>query len=184
MVNEVLQKVGTQLSFADHAGDFNPTAVNDLQQGTPTDVQIALASLADGSARQSAKADFGATRARAYSVMAAIETGVATSGDVIEFYWAPSPDPTAANGNPGYVSGSDSAYDGGVAELAEGLEQLQFIGSMVCSADAAVQIALIGILLPSDRYGTLVIVNQSGASLHTDDVESHVVFTPIVDEIQ
>ena len=54
MANEILQKVGTQISFADHAGDFSPTAANDLEQGTPTNAQLALASVADDAARQSA----------------------------------------------------------------------------------------------------------------------------------
>ena len=114
MANEILLKQGTQIVFADHAGDFSPATANDLQQGTPTTVQLATASVADAAARQSAKVDLGATRAATYNVMAAFEMAVSglTAGLTLELYWAPSSDATAANSNPGGVSGSDSAYSG------------------------------------------------------------------------
>ena len=60
MANEILVKVGTQILFGDHAGDYvGGTGNNKLEIGTPTDVQIACASLAAGAARQSAKVDLG-----------------------------------------------------------------------------------------------------------------------------
>lgn len=186
MANEVLLKVGTQISFADHtSGDFNPSAANDLQQGTPTEVELELASVGDDAARESDQVDLGEKRARSYSVMAAIEWSTAPdTGEAVEFYWAASPDSTAANGNPGYVTGSEGAYSGGVATLDEGLDQLEFIGVLKCSADATTQIQHIGTFTPPERYGTLVVVNRSGQSFDTDDIQSHVVFNPIVDEIQ
>lgn len=187
MANEVLQKVGTQISFADHAGDFAPAAANSLEQGTPTDVQLSLASVADDAARQSAKFDFGATRAAQFSLMAAMEIAATpVAGQTIEFYLAPSPDATAANGNPGGVSGSDAAYTGYSSNLDNSLKQLLFIGAMVVTAQATgtVQIGFIGVFSPPERYGSLIVVNRSGASLHSDDVEIHVVIGPIIDEIQ
>lgn len=185
MPNEVLRKTGDQLCFRDST-DFNPAATVDLTQ-SPTYVQLDLTSLADAAARQSDKVDLGARRAPAYSVMAAFELAATpTAGDVIELYWAPSPDATAANGNPGGISGSDAAYAGYSANLAASVKQLQYIGSFVCTAQSTgtVQKALVGIFSPAERYGTLVVKNESGAAFHNDAVESHVVLDPIIDEVQ
>jgi len=187
MPNDILYTEGTQISFADFAGDFGPTAANDLRVGTDTETQLITTSVADDAARQSAKVDLTATRARAYSLMAAVEMAATpVTGEVIEFYWAASPNTTAATANAGYTTGSDAAYDGGVATLDEGLAQLEFIGSLVCSADATttVQIARIGVLVPAERYGMLVVVNRSGIAFHSDDVETHFVLNPIIDEVQ
>jgi hypothetical protein len=92
MTNKILvsEQDGTpkQISFADHAGDFSPTAANTLEVGTPTDCQLSLASVADGAARQSAKVDLGTERAEVYKVRAAFELAATpTAGDVIELYW-------------------------------------------------------------------------------------------------
>jgi len=188
MANEVLQKTGTQIVFADHAGDFSPTAANDLQQGTPTDVEMDMASVANDAARQSVKVDLGATRAAQYSVVAALEFAASglTAGNVVEFYWAASPDATAANGNPGGVSGSNAAYSGYSSNLDDSLRQLELIGIFVVTGQATttVQVSDIGRFSPRERYGSLVMVNRSGAAMHTDDVEMHVALTPVVDEVQ
>ncbi len=186
MANEILIKVGTpQISFAEHASAFAPAAVNNLEVGTPTEVQLNLAAIADTEARASAKADLGATRPRQYSVMVGIETAATpTTGDVVEFYWAASPNSSAANGNPGYISGSDADYTGTPATLSEGIAQLDLIGVLVCSADVEFQIAHIGNFTPSERYGCLVVKNESGAVFNADAIESHIVFTPITDEVQ
>src|SRR3990167_10879106 len=80
-----------QICFADHAGDFSPTAANNLQFSTPTTCQLSLASLADAAARQSTKVDLGTDRAPAYAVRAAFEMAATpTTGESIELYWAPS----------------------------------------------------------------------------------------------
>jgi len=191
MANKVLvsEQDGTpkQIVFADHAGDFSPAAGTSLEFGTPTDCQITLASLADAAARQSAKVDLGTERAQVYKVRAAFEIAATpTAGDVIEIYWSPSSSSTAANGNAGGVSGADAAYAGYSANLAASVKQLDFIGNFICTAQASatVQVAEIGIFMPSERYGTLVVKNESGAALHSDDVEIHVVFDPIIPEVQ
>ena len=49
---------------------------------------------------------------------------------------------------------------------------------------ATVQVAEVGMFTPSERYGSLVVKNESAAAFHSDDVESHVVFDPIVPEVQ
>lgn len=122
--------------------------------------------------------------------MAALEYATApTAGETFSCYLAPSPDATAANGNPGGVSGSDSAYTGTAGDtLANSLKQLTYIGRMSLTVDSTgtVQVGVIAQeFQPPYRYGTLVCVNDSAAdALHSDAVEIHIVFDPIIDEIQ
>jgi len=183
----VTEQDGTppQISFADHATDFSPTAANSLEVGTPTDCQLDLTSVADGAARQSAKVDLGANRARYYAVRSVIEyaSGVA-AGDVTEFYWAPSGSATAGTGNPGNVSGSDAAYTGYSSNLADSLFHLQLIGSVRATAQVTttVQVAEVGVFSPTERYGSLIVV--AGDGFVADAVEQHVVFDPIIEESQ
>jgi hypothetical protein len=192
MANEVLLKIGTQILFGDHAGDYvGGTGNNKLEVGTPTDVQISCANLAAGAARQSVKVDLGATRARAYSVMMSLEMASdPVAGESVDLYWSPSPSGTAAVANGGGCSGADAAYTGYAAStLAEGLLNLIFVGSMSLAvmndADGVPQLEMIGIFSPPDRYGSLVVRNGSAAvALHSDDVEFGVSFQPIIDEIQ
>jgi len=197
MANKVLnqQMDGTpkQICFADHAGDFSPTAANDLRISTDgsneTDAELELLNVADGAARQSDQVDLGEHRAPSYACMAAIEMHVAaaTDGDIIEFYWAPSMSATAATANPGGVSGSDSAYSGYSSDLDTAVKQLQYIGCMAMTDDAvdSLQIGFVGVFSPTDRYGTLVVKNECGQTIcDTDDIETHVVLNPIVPEVQ
>lgn len=182
-----LAVVGTPLSFADHAGDFSPAAGSSLEHGTPTDVQLSLASVANNAARQSAKADLGANRPEAFAVYAAFEfAATPTAGNVVELWWNPSHSSTAANANVGGCSGSDAAYAGYSSNLDASIKQLQYIGDFVCTAQATatVQVARVGTLYPEQRYGSLVVYNKSGAAFHSDDVECHVVFEPLLPQIQ
>lgn len=82
-------------------------------------MQFNFESVANDAARQSTKADLGATRAARFNVMAALEFASAglTAGEYVEFYWASSPSSTAANANPAGVSGSDAAYAGYASNL-------------------------------------------------------------------
>lgn len=185
-----------QICFADHAGDFGPAAANDLRLSTDgsleLDCQMALTGLASVTgvatttgASASAKVDLGANRARAYSVRAAIELAATpTAGNVIEFWWAPSDSGTAANGNPGGISGTAAnPFTGYSSNNDASLLQCQLIGTMICTAQATgtVQVAECGVFSPSSRYGTLIVRNKSGAAVHSDDVECNVVLTPILD---
>ncbi len=178
-----------QITFADFGGDFSPTASQDLRHATAVDTecQLAMASVANGAARQSNKVDLGADRAAAYNVRCAFEfAATPTAGNVVELYWAPSQHATAATANGANVSGSDSAYSGYSSNLAASVRQLQFIGVFVCTAQATttVQIGLVGVFSPPERYGTLVVKNESAAGFHTNDIKCMVVFDPIVDESQ
>ena len=192
MANEVLQKVGTQIVFANHNDDYiGGTGNNSLEIAGSTDVQIDTTSLAAGAARQSVKVDLGATRARSYSVMMSLEMDTdPVAGETVDLYWSPSLDASAAVANGGGCSGADAAYAGYAAStLAEGLLNLIFIGVMnlavMNDGDGVPQLEYIGIFSPPDRYGSLVVVNSSAAdNLMSDAVEFAVSFQPIVDEIQ
>lgn len=190
MASEILVKVGTQIIFADHSGDWaGGAAKTSLEVGTPTEVQMDLASLANTNGWEGAKADLGPTRAESYSVMASLEfnaTPGPTSGAQVDFYWASSPISTAANGNPMSIDGVDAAAPSGIGTLAELLLACDHIGSFTCTDDAtpSVQTAVVGTLVPPERYGILIVVNESGTAMHSDAVECHVVFSPNIKEGQ
>lgn len=184
MANEILKKTGTAIVLADLT-DHSPSAANNL--GARTD-QLDLTSLAAGNARQSDKFDLGAVRAGEYNIMAAIEfASEPIPGEVLQFYLAFSPSATAANANPGGVSGSDAAYVGYSANLDDSLKQLFFVGQMSLTIDdtPTVQVAEVGVFRPLERYASLVVVNRSaGDNLQADAVEMSVLITPIIDEVQ
>lgn len=181
MANEILLKVGaTPLVWADIGGDFGDSPI----AGTD---QITLVSLADAAARQGAKGDLTALRARAYSVTLRVEFDVApVSGTIVSLYWAPSVSGTAGVANPGGISGADAAYTGTAGDsLADSLKQLDLIGVLICTADAAAVVQQqTFVYSPSERFGTPVVFNQGGQAFEGDDIEMSIIFNPIVDEIQ
>lgn len=190
MASEMLVKVGTQIAFGVSAS-FNPAddGTNFTDDLTTIDAAITLASLANAAGRQSIKVDLGATRAESYAVYAAVdftdETPSATG--TVDYYWAPSPNGTGANGNIAGNSGADAACpDGalGSITLAEFIRQCQWIGQLACHDGASVQAGLVGVFSPVDRYGQLIVVNNSGDAFEADDVEMHTVLNPIVPESQ
>jgi hypothetical protein len=162
MANEVLQKEGTMLVFG-VSGSFNPAddGTNMTNGGSVTDT-LTLAGVADGAARP-------------------------TAGDTVDYYWAPSSDGTAGEGNVAGNSGGDAdCPDGalGSITLAEFLKQCIFIGKLKIHDGASVQCGFVGILSPPTRYGQLIAVNESGDAFEDDDVEAHQVLVPIIDEVQ
>ena len=178
-----------QISFANHAGDFSPTAANDLQEGTPTEGELVLLNLADGAAVQSAKIDLGVKWAESYVSDACIEMQLAAADadSTVDMYWNASSSPTAGVANKGGASGVAGAYTGYSADLSQSLKQLIEIGSMVMTDDAvdSQQIGMAGIFNPPHRYGSLILVNNTGQTIcDTDDIEAHVVCSPIIAEIQ
>lgn len=184
MANEVLQKSGTFILVADST-DY-PSGSKVL--GAAATDQIDLTSLASTAARQSAKIDLGATRAAQFDITLAVEFDVApTSGDIVSLWWAPSPNATAANANPGGVSGSDSAYTGtGSDSLADSILQLQFVGALVCTSDLDPTVSFQTFRAAlSHRYGTFVVYNEAGQAFNTTDAqEMGILVTPIIDEVQ
>lgn len=146
--------------------------------------QIDLGALANGDLRQSAKFDLGANRAPYYAVFAAIEWHSAPSADqLVNFAIGFSNSGTAANGNPAGLSGSDAAYVGYGAAAADGREafkQLDTVGSVVTTADAAIQVAQVGGFVAKDRYGMMVVWNASGVTIaNTDAIETAVIIVPL-----
>ncbi len=180
-----ISTVPNAMLFADHAGDFSPTAANNLEPGTATNVQMQFASVADNAAVNSTQFDLGANFARRYALWFAFEgAATPTTAKPINFRVAASTRSAAATANAGYVDGSDGAYTGTPATLAEGLAQLEFIGALIASADATttIQIQKVGIYVPTSQYGSLVCENLTGAAFHSDDVEMHAYLEPLMDE--
>jgi len=182
MPTEILVKNKTAVVWADTTDYVDPTTGTVLARTH----QIDLTSLANAAARQGAKADLGATRAKQYRVLVGIEMDVApASGATIDFYWAASPSATAAEVNPGGCSGADAAYTGTAGDsLDDSLKQLEFIGSLVLTADAAtvVQYGEVGMLSDLERYGMPVVDNNGGQAMEGDAVEMFVALIPIADE--
>ena len=194
MVSKLLvqEQDGTpkQIVFANHGGAFSPTSTNDLRISTDgsneTDVECLFTDLIDGAARQSAKADLGENRAIEYSLRACLETQVLPPTGTVEFYWSPSHHATAGIGNAGGCNGATGNYSGYSSDLALSVQQLDFIGTMTMANDAAaIQIAEVGVLYPSERYGNLVVKNEASQTIcDTDNIEAHVVLDPIIPEAQ
>lgn len=194
MANEVLVKTAggpTIISF-NVTGSYSPAddGTNWLANLTAdTNAALTLNALADGAGRQSAKVDLGATRARRYTLLGCVDFTGETPGATgrVDYYWAPSTSGTAANSNVAGNSGGDAAApDGalGSITLAEFLLQCVYIGSLFTHDGASVQNGFVGILEPPERYGQLIVVNNSGDAMEADDVEHCQVLVPLTDEIQ
>lgn len=186
LIKDAATTTPKQISFATHASYVAATN-NVIEIGTPTEVEMSLLDLADNAAVQSTKADLGAVRASRYVVTCCLEYQVAapTTGTFVTFFWSASGQSGAAVGNPGYATGADGAYTGTPATLAEGIAQLVRIGFLEVSADLEFQIADIGVFSPKHRYGSLIVLNETGQKIaDTDIIESAVVLTPITTDIQ
>lgn len=166
----------------DYAGD-----------GGSRTVQIDLTSLAAGNARQGVKGNLSTAGGvvdrmpRRWAVTLRIEFDVAPAdGDTVDLYWAASLNSSATVANPGGTIGSDVAYTGTAGStLEESLLQLQIIGSLMCTNDAATivqqQTFEVELLL---QYGMPVVFNNAGQAFEGDAIEMSITFTPIEDEIQ
>jgi hypothetical protein len=195
MANEILTNFGSLkcITFANH-GVYVPTGGNIIEVGTPQDVDMdwngGSTGIITGEARESDKVDLGNGSdiwAPEYTMIACIEYFTApTTGTSIDFYWGSSTQLTAANGNPGFLTGVDADYTASPATLAEGLSQLEPIGSMMLTADTEFHIQQIGTFAPKTRYGILVAHNNATgqAIAATDAIETALVFIPVIPEIQ
>ena len=172
--------------WADHANDYG-----DVTGTASLEKQITLATLASAAARQGVKADMATIAtthlANRFAVLLRLEWDVAPAdGTSADLYWSPSPNSTAGTLNSGAASGADAAYTGSAGStIAETVLQLQFIGSLQCTNDAAtvVQQAVFITTLPM-RYGSPVLVNNGGQALEGDDIEMCIAFYPLEDEAQ
>lgn len=180
MANLILTNEGTPICWADTT-DYSNTG-----SGISRTHQLDLTSIANGAARQGDKADLGDPRADRYSVLVGFELDVApTAGVEIEVYWSESFSGTAGTGNSGGASGADGAYKAG--EEDEWKKQLTYIGSLVCTADAATTVqrqCINNAFVPPSRYGMPVVVNKAGQALEGDAVEMYVALIPQPAEVQ
>lgn len=176
---------GTPIVFANTATHApGASAANNL--GVATN-QINLTSVTTNAGRQSDKVDLGANWARQIDVVAALEfAATPTAGNPVSLWWAPSPSATAGQAMPGNTTGADAAYAGYSSNLDDSANHLQFIGNFICTAQATgtIQVSYVGSFVPKFQYGSLVIKNASGASLHSDAVEMSVALFPVLDSQQ
>jgi hypothetical protein len=187
--NQVHVKQGTQIRFF-VTGSFSPAdAGTNYTVGSPTDVVLTLSGLAHTAGRQSTKVDLGATRAPEYSVFGCVDfTGeTPTVNTTVDYYWLPSASATAGTGNIAGNSGVDAAAPGGALgsiTLTEFKRLGQFIGQLRIHDGASVQNGYVGTFSPRERYGQLLVINESGDAFEADDVEMHQVMNPIFPDIQ
>lgn len=145
---------------------------------------ITMTSVANSAARQSAKIDFGSTRARRYLLIAEVELAATpTAGNSIEFYMGWSNSGTAGTDNPGGLSGSDAAYTGYSSNLDASIKQLAYCGDLICTtqATATVQRGIVGIVELFTQYGCLAVYNKSGAAFHSSATNIAFRLLPIED---
>lgn len=186
MATEILIKDGTPIIWADEADYAGGSQVG----GTRTN-DLDLTNLLFSAARQGEKVDLGATRADCYKITLCVEfkTGEAPeSGETVNLYWGPSSSGTAGTANAGGLAGTDAAYTGTAGDsLADSLKQLQFVGSLVLTADAVgVPQRQTFVFAPADRYGQPVVVNNTDAEdfNDVDAEEMYVRMVPIIRELQ
>ena len=134
------------------------------------------------------KFDLGANPAPLYAVYACIEMDVApTVGTLVNLWLAWSPAATAGEANPAGLSGSDSAYTGYASNAADSIKQLGApAGLMPMTVQIApnVQVAALGYVAPTARYGMGVVQNGTGTAFEGDAVEMAIILIPIVVEGQ
>ncbi len=193
MANEVLVKnaSATLAHLLFHSSVYVPTGNDVLTAESTTTVDLTLdeggTGLTAAAAVNSDKVDLGAVRAARYSVFAAMEAfSAAGIGETMDLYWSPSFHATAALGNAGETSGVDGAWTGdGASTVAETVPQLQYIGSLVVTDSVLVHKGYVGTFSPIARHGSLVVVNSTAITMFaTDDIESAVLMSPVIDEIQ
>ncbi len=174
----------TAIVWADST-DYDSSSV-----GLVRTAQLDLTSVAAGAARQGAKVDFGVTRADKYRVYVGIEfVSAAVSSEEVEIFHAGSPTDTVGSGNPGGTNGTDSDYTGTAGDsLADSLQQLQRIGSLVTTSDNTniVQYQTVGYLNGADieRHGMPVVyLNTTGAAV-ADANQMLIAYIPVNPDIQ
>lgn len=145
------------------------------------DYAITMDSIANAAAREGAKGDFGATFGLMYAVKLEAEFASGpTAGNRVDVYWNPSNSGTAGTNNVGNCSGTDAAYAGYSSNLTATLPQLIYIGSLVVTAQgtATVQKGRVGSFCPPTRYGSPVVVNNSGVGWVSNSTNTQLIFTP------
>ncbi len=186
---EVLLKTATQIAFYVTASYVPVDVATGHKIGSPTEVVLTQASLANGAGRQSAKVTLPAAWAPEYALFASVDfTGeTPTAGNGVDYLWLPSTSTTLGTGNIAGNSGADGAApDGalGSITLAEFILLAIPIGSLVVHDGAVVQNGYIGSFRPPTQFGQILVVNNSGDAFEADDVEMGVFMNPVIDDIQ
>ncbi len=184
MANEVLQKAQTAIVIA-NTGDYVDPGL-----GARTD-QIDLTGVIAGEARQSAKIDLGKASAllgTRFAVYASIEFLTApVSGESVDIYIGFSPSDTDGTANPGGLTGADADYSGTAGDvLDDSLRQLEFIGSLITTADGTpvVQFQFIGWFVAAERRAIIVVDNNATPNFVGNAVDMAIRIVPYLDEVQ
>ena len=121
-----------QICLADHVGEFAPTPGNDLQVGTPTDVEMDMGAVADAAYYKGEEIDFGAHWALEYRARMCVELDATpTAGNTIEL-WMGYTDATGV-GEPGGLDGTKGTYTGYSSNAADSILQLDLVSVFVAS---------------------------------------------------
>lgn len=162
------------------------TAYSDLVAGTPVEWSttggklITLTSLADQAMREGAKSDtlVDGTKGLPELLEFRLESAVAvaaTAGKEIELYVGESDDATAANANPGNLTGADA----GVSNPTELKVQLNFVGSLVLSNARGTNVQKQRLRYkPVCAYLVPVVFNGAGQALSATAGNHKIVMTP------
>jgi hypothetical protein len=144
------------------------------------------------SAIQSNVADFGATRADNWLVqLSAYMNTAPAAGQTLDVYIAWGLTNAATGTFPGGLTigstvGAMTNYNAyGANSVANGLPQLEYVGSMVLAPNTGWQIANIGVISPKLEFGVTVLVNNSGGVVGgtVATTAPTVTYFPIMDEV-
>ena len=164
--DSILVQTGSEITFKNSGGS----------------AAISLASVANAAGRQSVKADFGANRAAFYDVfMDAEMAATPTAKALIDVWLNASSSATAGTDNQANCDGTDAAYAGYSSNLADSVPQLIYCGSLSCTVQvtATVQKGYVGRVAVPQRYGSIVVVNNSGAAFHSTNTNQQIRFVPV-----
>jgi len=135
--------------------------------------QLELKALGVGAYRQSTKFAFNAVRSNRWIVDAAIEPkGAPTAGGAVNIWIGYSNSATAAEDNKANLTGADAAYVGygaAAADATEAVKLLDYVGSIMSTADDAIFTGEVGIIEPKLPYGIIVVQNNLNVSLEDGD---------------
>ncbi len=184
--SENLVKAGSSIIVGD--SDCNPTAGLGLA-GTET-INCDFLNFLTATWLSTAKMSFATPWGRLWRVVAGFEFDAApTAGKTVNFFIGYSNSATAANNNPANLSGASLnpyvGYGAAAADALEASKQLIPIGSLVCTADADVQIGEVGLIAPTAERAMIVMFNDSGQTIaDTDGVETSIHIIEVINEGQ
>lgn len=190
---EIPMKAKTAIVWADTT-DYLSTI-----SGLARTAQIDLTGIANGAARQGQKVDLTTLRAHEYLVFVGLELAAAAAivaGERANIYFSQSSIVTAANANPGGVTGVDGVFaptdpnlDAALSAIAglKGENKFDFVFDerVTAAPPGGVQYQAIGrILTPLQFISPVIRLATASADLHTDAVEMFIALLPLLPESQ